>query len=322
MNAVCRKCGYELPVESNTVASVCPRCGRLMLAPKDQNSQETQEKLHENFEGMQTRQKAYKRKRRVIALVLTAAIVLGAGSAALAVLLGRQARYTAAADALGQGDPYAAYAQFDALGDYRDAPAQRKKALKQFLTTVQSGDCISFGSFEQDGNTQNGKETLEWIVLSVKEPYVLLLSKNVLDVQPFSGTDSAAWNDSALRRWLNADFFADAFAPKQQAQILLAKRKDAKGGETAERLLALSAAAVDAYLAPDDPHRLGVCTAYAAAKSDSVTAGESVAWWLRTPGTEAPCTAVVNAQGETNAAGIPADSAAVGVRPAFWLHLS
>ena len=76
MTAVCRKCGYELPVESNTVASVCPRCGRLMLAPKDANSQETQEKLQANLEGMQERAKAYKRKRRLIALVLTAVCVL------------------------------------------------------------------------------------------------------------------------------------------------------------------------------------------------------------------------------------------------------
>ena len=249
-------------------------------------------------------------------------IVLGAGTAALAVLLSRHVRYAAAADALEQGDPYAAYEKFDALGDYQDAPAQRQKAREQFFQTVQSGDCIPFGKFEQDGNTGNGKETLEWIVLSVKEPYVLLLSKNVLDVQPFSGADSAAWSDSELRRWLNVDFFAEAFADKQQAQILLAKRADAKGVETAERFLTLSAGAVDEYLAPDDPHRLGVCTAYAAAKSEGVSAGESVAWWLRTPGTQADCTAVVNTQGETDAAGIPVDRADVGVRPAFWLQLS
>lgn len=323
MTATCRKCGYTLTVESKTVASVCPRCGRLMLAPKDANSQETQEELQANLADMQTRQKKYKRKRRVIALILTVAVVLSAGSAALAVLLGRQTRYAAAADALEQGDSYAAYEQFDALGDYQDAPEQRKKAREQFLKTVQSGDCLSFGSFEQDGNTKNGKERLEWIVLSVKEPYVLLLSKNVLEVQPFSETESAAWNDSALRQWLNADFFADAFTKEQQERILLAKRMDAKGNETAERFLALSAEAVDMYLAADDPHRLGVCTAYAAAKSDSVSAGESIAWWLRTPGAEAGCMAVVNAQGETDAVGIPVDSAAaVGVRPAFWLHLS
>ena len=322
MTAICRKCGYELPVESKTVASVCPRCGQLMLAPKDADSQQTQEALHENFASMQAQQKKYNRKRRVIALVLSAVIILGAGTTALAVLLRRQARYSAAADALEQGDPYAAYAQFDALGDYQDALEQREKAREQFLQAAQSGDCISFGSFEQDGNTKNGKETLEWIVLSVKEPYVLLLSKNVLDVQPFSEPESAAWNGSALRRWLNVDFFADAFAPKQQAQILLAKRKDEKSDETAERILALSAEAIDMYLAADDPHRLGVCTAYAAAKSDGVTAGGNVAWWLRSPGTNADCTAVVNAQGETDAAGLPVDSAAVGVRPAFWLRLS
>ena len=322
MTAICRKCGYEQPVESNTAASVCPRCGRLMLVPKNANSQETQEKLQASFEGMQTRQKKYKRKRRVIALVLTAVIVLGAGTAALAVLHTRQVQYAAAADALEQSEPYAAYEKFGALGDYQDAPEQRQKAREQFLTTAQCGDCISFGSFEQDGNTENGKETLEWIVLTVKRPYVLLLSKNVLDVQPFSGADSAAWIDSTLRRWLNADFLADAFAPGQQEQILLAKRADAKGVETAERFLVLSAGAVDEYLAADDPHRLGVCTAYAAAKSDGVSAGESVAWWLRTPGAEAGSTAVVNAQGETDAAGVPADSAAVGVRPAFWLRLS
>ena len=86
--------------------------------------------------------------------------------------------------------------------------------------------------------------------------------------------------------------------------------------------MALSVEAVDMYFAADDPHRPGVCTAYAAAKSDSMSAGESVAWWLRTPGTESGCTAVVNAQGETDENGIPADSADVGVRPAFWLHLS
>lgn len=319
MTATCRKCGYEMTVESTTVASVCPRCGRLMLAPKDTN---TQKELQANFAQMQTQQKKYNRKRRVIALVLATVIVLGAGTAVLAVLHSHQTRYAAAADALEQGDPYAAYEQFDALGDYRDAPAQRKKAREQFLTTVQSGDCIQFGSFEQDGNTQNGKESLEWIVLSVKTPYVLLLSKNVLDVQPFSEAESAAWNDCTLRRWLNADFLADAFTQKQQERILLAKRTDAEGAETAERFLALSAEAADEYLLPDDPHRLGVCTAYAAAKSDSVSAGECVAWWLRTPGTEAGCTAVVDAQGKTDAVGIPVDSAAVGVRPAFWLHLS
>ena len=43
MTATCRGCGYKLTVESKTVASVCPRCGRLMLAPKDANSQQTQE---------------------------------------------------------------------------------------------------------------------------------------------------------------------------------------------------------------------------------------------------------------------------------------
>ena len=99
MTATCRKCGYELTVESTTVASVCPRCGRLMLAPKDADSRQTQEELRANFEGMQTQQKKYNRKRRVIALVLTAVIVLGAESAALAVLHSRQARYAAAAGA-------------------------------------------------------------------------------------------------------------------------------------------------------------------------------------------------------------------------------
>ena len=136
------------------------------------------------------------------------------------------------------------------------------------------------------------------------------------------------FNGNAVRKSHGKEQQCRAAEPRRSALQLrrsgqcLAKRKDAKGGETAERLLALSAAAVDAYLAADDPHRPGVCTAYAAAKANSVTAGESVAWWLHTPGTESGCTAVVNAQGETDENGIPADSAAVGVRPAFWLHLS
>ena len=48
------------------------------------------------------------------------------------------------------------------------------------------GSTVTFGSYEQDNDTSNGKEPLEWIVLSYQDGKSLLISKYGLDCQPYN----------------------------------------------------------------------------------------------------------------------------------------
>ena len=82
------------------------------------------------------------------------------------------------------------------------------------------GDIVTFGAYEQDGNTANGAEPVEWVVLDTDEYGVLLLSRYVLDVQPYN-TERAnvTWESCTLRDWLNNTFFDTVFIPEEKAAI-------------------------------------------------------------------------------------------------------
>ena len=81
------------------------------------------------------------------------------------------------------------------------------------------GDTVMFGQYEQDGNLDNGSEPIAWQVLDVKGGKALLMSRYALDCLPFHDEKTdAAWNQSALNAWLQADFHA-AFTDAEWAAI-------------------------------------------------------------------------------------------------------
>ena len=82
---------------------------------------------------------------------------------------------------------------------------------------VKTGDIIKFGSYEQDNNFENGKEPIEWIVLSKENDKVLLLSKYGLDC---CGNDVLfRWQDCYLEKWLNDSFYNQAFSDEEKEFI-------------------------------------------------------------------------------------------------------
>ena len=93
------------------------------------------------------------------------------------------------------------------------------------------GDIVIFGSYEQDGDETNGKEPIEWEVLSVEENRALLVSKYVLDVQPYHNRDDedVDWSTCTLQVWLNNDFLNTAFAENEQERIATVEISDYKG---------------------------------------------------------------------------------------------
>jgi len=88
---------------------------------------------------------------------------------------------------------------------------------------VSEGDYILYGSYEQDNNTENGTEYIEWEVLYANtKGDITLVSKNALDCQPYhyKQTDlPIVWADSSLRFWLNNDFLCNAFSSEEQEDI-------------------------------------------------------------------------------------------------------
>ncbi|MBP5331611.1 MAG: hypothetical protein J6Y89_07135 [Lachnospiraceae bacterium] len=180
-------------------------------------------------------------------------------------------------------------------------------------------ETITFGSYEQDNNPENGAEPIEWYVLSKTGSEMTLLSKYVLDCQPFATSEeqdkyeTVYWEMSSLRRWLNDDFYNTAFSKDEQKRIKLTKLKNSddryfnsdNGNDTEDKVFLPSA--VD-MLNPDygfnydesvnDIERRCAATAYALEKGvwgydpedpaeDAMTTSGELAcqfWWLRSKG--------------------------------------
>lgn len=91
------------------------------------------------------------------------------------------------------------------------------------------GDIIKYGKYEQDGNTSNGKEDIEWIVLKVEKNKIYVTSKYILDYQPYDkSAKDVTWETCSLRKWLNNDFYNAAFSENEKQAIPLTTNKNPK----------------------------------------------------------------------------------------------
>ena len=83
------------------------------------------------------------------------------------------------------------------------------------------GTSITFGSYEQDNNEDNGVEPIKWTVSGYTSNSVLLTSDKCLEYLPYNGTDkeNLSWQDSDIRKWLNNTFIDVAFSDDEQKYI-------------------------------------------------------------------------------------------------------
>ena len=89
------------------------------------------------------------------------------------------------------------------------------------ISSLKQGDYIGFGTYEQDGNEGSGRESIEWQVLNNDGEKVLLISRYILDYQPYNElNDDIFWEESSLRKWLNDDFYNCAFSDFEKNIIL------------------------------------------------------------------------------------------------------
>ena len=73
---------------------------------------------------------------------------------------------------------------------------------------------IKLGSYIQDN--LDVKEPIEWIVLEKDDNKALLLCKKVIESHSYNDElVDVTWKDSAVRYWLNTDFYDEAFTDEE-----------------------------------------------------------------------------------------------------------
>ncbi len=213
---------------------------------------------------------------------------------------------------------------------------------------AQVGEYITFGKYEQDNDTFNGKEDIEWLVLDVEGDRALVISRYGLDTKLYhEENEEITWEDCTLREWLNDNFYNEAFSSAEKSRIptVTVTAEDNftydtdAGNDTEDKVFLLSIREAERYFSSDE-ERICEPTDYAVAQgtfvNTTVNTNGSCAWWLRSPGDNQDTgknlltedhyhIAVVAVHGDVFDIGGPADGVDAGglaVRPAMWIELN
>ena len=232
-----------------------------------------------------------------------------------------------------------AIAEFKALDGYKDSDEKASECLflkqKAGISNVSVSSTIKFGFYEQDNNTSNGKEEIEWTVLAVNGSKALIISKYALDRKSYNIIKtSTTWEECSLRTWLNETFYNAAFSAYHQKVIIssavTADRNPScstpPGNDTTDKVFLLSIIEANKYFESDEARKCAP-TDYAVAQgaytNDSyiVDGRPACWWWLRSPGYYYFIAAGVGNDGAVDRNGDDVSSGQGTVRPALWIDL-
>ena len=235
-------------------------------------------------------------------------------------------KYNDAIALMDAGNLDEAYGIFTELGNYKDAA---DKAGDIRLTKFKVGNYIKFGAYEQDNNTSNGKEDVEWLVLEVKDSKALVISKYALDCKPYNTSYAdVTWETCTLRKWLNNDFLGSAFSAEEKAMIPTVtvsadNNPDCStnpGNATQDQVFLLSITEANKYFSSDNARQCKT-TDYAVANGSWKSGSGYFFWWLRSPGGLQSSAAGVVSGGVVDEYGRRVNYDYSAVRPAMWISL-
>lgn len=246
-------------------------------------------------------------------------------------------KYDRAVALIESGDYESAYILLRGL-DYKDSARKRESIRLQYekilLDRAKVGDYVFFGTYEQDNDSSNGKEDIEWLVLAKNGNKTLVISKYALDWQQYNTSDTdVEWESCSLRKWLNGTFASSAFTSDEQRMIQNAtvtadenpSYSTSPGDNTTDKVFLLSIEEAEKYFATDESRKCSP-TAYAEAQGAATSSEATCYWWLRSPGGEQYNAAYVSTEGSVNYYGNIVYSvhyyiAVVAARPAMWIEL-
>ena len=244
-------------------------------------------------------------------------------------------KYNDAITLMDAGNIVEAYEALVALDGYKDSADKANSIYDKYkvekLKVAKVGDYVFFGAYEQDNNTSNGKEDVEWLVLEIKDGKALVISKYALDGKPYnpSYTD-VTWETCTLRKWLNNDFLGAAFSAEEKAMIptvmVSADKNPAystnPGNATQDQVFLLSITEANTYFSSDSARQCKP-TKYAVANGVSESNSRNCCrWWLRSPGYFQNLAATVSTGGDVPEGGSQVSNDSNAVRPALWINLN
>lgn len=324
--------------------STCHRCkaSKEKILSFDQKALEVKkderlkQETAENEEHRKTVANQVARRKTLIAFI--AVIVLGVivGLLVWEKIIVPNNNYKKAVSLAERGQYQEALTAFMNLGNYKDSEEQAQ-ALKfpcemSLLSKAKTGDNIFYGSYEQDNNSANGAEGIEWLVLSREDNRLLVISKYVLAYEPYNsrGDLNTTWEHCSLRYWLNYSFMNDAFTDDEKGKIanttLIAKNDNPEydtdpGNPTDNHLFILSIEEVEKFFVNEDARQCKPTAKVGHAGYYDYETG-NCGWWLRSLGIKNSAAIILNPWGSVwSYKGLDVTKGN-GVRPAMWINLS
>ena len=209
------------------------------------------------------------------------------------------------------------------------ASAAELSAGEELPDGAEKREIIIFGCYEQDNDPSNGKEDIEWIVLTKEDNKVLLLSKYALDCKVYCASyTGVTWETCSLRKWLNGPFMRIAFSSDEIEKIAAAtvtadenpEYPANPGNDTQDDIFLLSISEAEQSFTEDSERE---CLATAYAEDGGIFTGNNGKcwWWLRTPGYDGRYAAGVRPDGILGCHGHDINLDFYCVRPALWIYL-
>ena len=277
-------------------------------------------------------EKNEKQLKRVVSIALPIICVCIAFVIVLTTVIIPQLKYNKAMNLLESGDYDSAYTLLKEF-TYKDSKEKFEKYEQPLIRNAAVGDKITFGTYEQDNDTSNGAEEIEWLVLAKESNKLLVISGKALDCQKYNSTSGlTTWEECSLRYWLNDSFLNEAFSEEEQALIqstAVSADKNPQystnpGNATTDKIFLLSCIEAEKYFATDNARQCSP-TKYAYSKkvNDYTTLAVNYRtsyWWLRSPSMQQNVVAMINPVGSIEYRGITTSNYCY-VRPALWISI-
>lgn len=307
-------------------------CQRKIEAMKVKE-EERLRKAEERYIAAEKRRKKRKKQYAIGSAIIGACLIF---AIVLFTVIIPNNRYNKAVALIDEGSVVEAYEALRALDGYKDSTDKANSIYVKYkiekIKAAKAGDYVVFGTYEQDNDTSNGKEDIEWLVLEVKDGKALVISKYALDCKPYntSYTDTT-WETCTLRKWLNNDFINTAFFGDEKAMIPTVtvpadenpEYSANPGNATQDQVFLLSITEANKYFNSNGARQCEP-TDYAVANGAWEFDRDSgnCDWWLRSHGSSQRAAAFVRSDGGVHNGGYRVDEDICAVRPALWVNLS
>ena len=159
---------------------------------------------------------------------------------------------------------------------------EKKRIQNEVLRRFEENPYIGFGTYPYERNGE--KAPIEWIIIDISQGVCSMISRYCLDVKPYhEGKGQVQWDESTIRKWLNQDFFNDAFSVEEQEFIIPAENPYSSAHAT-DKVYLLSKEQGESVLT-NKQQRKTYLTSYASRNGERYRNGDQAessisTWWL------------------------------------------